>query len=118
MTLLFSLHLFEFRSSPHFTLVTDFSTVLPVACYIPQESKIFGLTKDSFDFHSLCLQKHEMELYIKAVSYGIYRCFERVFFSAYRVFKAEVHAAIDHSGTRFIMLCPLLIADKSHCLVQ
>ena len=54
-----------------------------------------------------------MELYIKAVSYGIYRCF-----SAYRVFKAEVHAAIDHSGTRFIMLCPLLIVDKSHCLVQ
>ena len=59
-----------------------------------------------------------MELRIKAVSYGIYRCFETVFFFAYRVFKAEVHAAIDYSGTRFIMLCPLLIVDKSHCLVQ
>ena len=44
--------------------------------------------------------------------------FRDSFFSAYRVFKAEVHAAIDHSGTRFIMLCPLLIVDKSHCLVQ
>ena len=56
---------------------------------------------------------YELKLFLMA-----FTDVSRQFFFAYRVFKAEVHAAIDHSGTRFIMLCPLLIVDKSHCLVQ